>query len=70
MIRQNPRLGRKYQRPGLGADRLYRANFIHPDLDRSCEVVGNTDASQGITRSERAADSGRYQQRLNDRAAV
>jgi nucleoside phosphorylase len=56
MIERNQRLRKKYQRPELGTDRLYKSSFIHPDRDQACDKVCSAEIAQLIQRNERIAD--------------
>jgi nucleoside phosphorylase len=55
MVGRNPRLRKKYQRPELGTDRLYKSSFIHPDRDQACDKVCNGETAQLVQRDERTA---------------
>jgi nucleoside phosphorylase len=56
MVERNRRLRKKYQRPELGTDRLYKSSFIHPDRDQACDKVCSAETAQLIQRNERTAD--------------
>ena len=56
MIERNPRLRKRYQRPELRTDRLYKSNFIHPDRDQACDIVCSGETAQLVQRNERTAD--------------
>jgi len=56
MVERNSRLRKKYQRPELGTDRLFKSSFIHPDPDQACDKVCTVETSQLIQRNERPAD--------------
>ena len=52
MVRQNPRLADRYQRPNAETDRLYNATFVH---DEECQVACTGGASQLVQRVPRPA---------------
>jgi roadblock/LC7 domain-containing protein len=56
MVEQNPRLRKKYQRPALETDRLYKSSFIHPNPEHACEKVCSAEIAQLIQRNERTVD--------------
>jgi nucleoside phosphorylase len=56
MLERNQRLRKKYQRPELGTDRLYKSNFVHPDRDQACDKVCSAETVQLIQRNKRAVD--------------
>lgn len=56
MVERNQRLRKRYQRPGLGTDRLYQSSFIHPDRDQVCDKVCGAETAQVIQCNERTAD--------------
>jgi hypothetical protein len=56
IMRRNPRLRKKYQRPELDMDRLYKSSFIHSDRDQACVKVCGVETVQLIQRNERTAD--------------
>jgi nucleoside phosphorylase len=56
MVAQNPRLRKKYQRPELRMDQLYKSSFLHPDRDLACGKVCSPKTSQLIQRNERPTD--------------
>jgi nucleoside phosphorylase len=51
VLKRNPRIRRKYQRPDLGSDRLFRAEVVH-DLKGYLEVCATKDSNM-IQRLER-----------------
>jgi nucleoside phosphorylase len=54
MVRRYPRLKKEYKRPEANEDRLYAAEYVHPDRDKPCDkVCDNTDL---ITREQRDED--------------
>ncbi|KAJ5218822.1 uncharacterized protein N7498_000921 [Penicillium cinerascens] len=57
ILRNKPRLRKKYQRPDLNSDRLYRSQIVHPtDSELSCALNCGDDPSCIISRSPRAED--------------
>ena len=54
-LEQKPRLRRKYQRPDLASDRLYRSQVVHPvDGESTCTLSCGEDLSCLILRSPRS----------------
>ncbi|KAL7935487.1 ankyrin repeat-containing domain protein [Trichoderma chlorosporum] len=57
LLAEKPRLRRKYGRPEVTTDRLYRSQVIHPlNSDSSCAVVCGDNISSLIERPERSED--------------
>jgi nucleoside phosphorylase len=57
ILEKKSRLRKKYQRPDLRSDTLYRSDFIHPaDKTDSCAVVCGEKHSSLIVRKERTED--------------
>ncbi|KAH8780370.1 nucleoside phosphorylase domain-containing protein [Hyaloscypha finlandica] len=56
-IQENPRLHKKYKRPGPSNERLYRSEITHPANDgTSCEIVCGNDPSKLVLRPKRSED--------------
>ncbi|RDW57292.1 hypothetical protein BP5796_12742 [Coleophoma crateriformis] len=53
ILQKKPRLQQKYQRPGLGSDRLYRSSVPHSDNRVTCAVACGDDRSTLIMRPKR-----------------
>ncbi|KAL4810803.1 purine and uridine phosphorylase [Aspergillus unguis] len=54
ILERKPRLRKKYRRPDLESDRLYRSDIAHPiENDANCEVVCGDAKSKQIARRER-----------------
>jgi nucleoside phosphorylase len=53
VLEKKPRLRRKYKRPDLSSDRLYRSEFVHPQDEARCPVVCGDDPSRLVLRPER-----------------
>ncbi|KAH7118969.1 hypothetical protein B0J11DRAFT_492734 [Dendryphion nanum] len=57
ILENNPRLRRRYTRPSLETDRLYKSNFVHPQGSGvSCDIGCGDNPSIRISRPERPAD--------------
>ncbi|EHK19737.1 uncharacterized protein TRIVIDRAFT_132539, partial [Trichoderma virens Gv29-8] len=57
VLEQMPRLQKKYQRPHLSTDRLYRSQVVHPsDSNSTCAVACGNDGSTLLLRQPRAKD--------------
>ncbi|KAN0071620.1 Nucleoside phosphorylase domain containing protein [Elaphomyces granulatus] len=57
ILEKNKRMRRKYKRPGLESDRLYRSHVLHPlNNEESCAGSCGNDASKLIIRSKRTED--------------
>ena len=56
-IQENQKLRKKYKRPDLSNDRLYRSEITHPANDAtSCATVCGNDPSKLVLRPERSED--------------
>jgi nucleoside phosphorylase len=56
-IQENQKLRRKYKRPDMSNDRLYRSEITHPANDAtSCATVCGNDPSKLVLRPERSED--------------
>ena len=56
-LEKRPRLRKKYQRPNLESDRLYRSHIVHPLDGRSdCKMVCGDDSTKLILRHPRSED--------------
>lgn len=56
-IDKKPRLRKKYQRPNLESDRLYRSHVVHPPEGRSdCKMVCGDDSTCLVSRHPRSGD--------------
>lgn len=53
MVKSNPRLRKKYQRPEPETDRLYRSTFTHPDPDQDCDAACGVQTRELIQRADR-----------------
>src|SRR5271155_5783334 len=53
IVERNPRLRKKYQRPELGTDRLFKSSFTHPDPDHGCDKTCSIEVAQLVRRNER-----------------
>jgi nucleoside phosphorylase len=54
---KKPRLRKKYQRPNLESDRLYRSHIVHPPEGRSdCKMVCGDDLAALVSRHPRSGD--------------
>jgi nucleoside phosphorylase len=54
---KKPRLRKKYQRPNLESDRLYRSHIVHPRDSRSdCKMVCSDDSIRLVSRHLRSED--------------
>ncbi|KAJ5496769.1 hypothetical protein N7463_008756 [Penicillium fimorum] len=57
ILEKKPRLRRKYQRPDLASDQLYRSQVVHPvDGDSTCALSCGEDPSYLVPRSPRTDD--------------
>lgn len=56
-LEKKPRLRKKYQRPNLESDRLYRSHIVHPLEGRSdCTMVCGDDSAALVSRRPRSGD--------------
>ncbi|KAJ5825370.1 hypothetical protein N7474_002508 [Penicillium riverlandense] len=56
-LERKPRLRRKYQRPDLESDRLYRSHIVHSPGGRSdCKVICGDDSTSLVSRHPRSED--------------
>jgi nucleoside phosphorylase/tetratricopeptide (TPR) repeat protein len=56
-LEKRPRLRRKYQRPDLESDRLYRSHVVHPPEGRSdCKIVCGDGSTKLVSRHPRSKD--------------
>ncbi|KAJ5390254.1 uncharacterized protein N7496_001322 [Penicillium cataractarum] len=56
-LEKRPRLQKKYQRPNLESDRLYRSHIVHPLDGRSdCKMVCGDDSTKLVSRHSRFED--------------
>ncbi|KAK2025905.1 purine and uridine phosphorylase [Colletotrichum zoysiae] len=57
VLRNKPRLRKKYSRPQPSSDRLYKSGIVHPrDTDDGCSHVCSNDPSALVLRHERDGD--------------
>jgi nucleoside phosphorylase len=62
ILERNPRLRRKYKRPVLSSDRLYRSKIVHPPeseankSEANCAEVCGSDPSKLVLRPERTEE--------------
>lgn len=55
MLERNPRLAKKYGRPLLASDRLYEAEYLHSDAEKSCDEICVGEHAREVHRKEREA---------------
>jgi nucleoside phosphorylase len=55
LLKKKPRLQKKYKRPDLSSDRLYKSKVVHPADEKSCAVCGDNPSSL-LPRTERTAN--------------